>query len=111
MTNEELKQLLDTAEKVDGISNIKWRIENREQLRKERKEKLKELMTNKTKQKVTAVEWLWEIAYNRELTLQDWQQAKEMEKEQRCNHFWEGYIFENRILAEQYYEQTYGGNK
>ena len=31
----------------------------------------------------TAVEWLWEIAYNRELTVEDWKQAKEMEKEQR----------------------------
>ena len=27
----------------------------------------------------TAVEWLWEIAYNRELTVEDWKQAKEME--------------------------------
>ena len=37
-------------------------------------------MTNNKQQ--TAVEWLWEIAYNRELTLEDWKQAKEMEKEQ-----------------------------
>jgi hypothetical protein len=34
-------------------------------------------MTN-NKQK-TAVEWLWEIAYNRELTSEAWKQAKEME--------------------------------
>jgi predicted AlkP superfamily phosphohydrolase/phosphomutase len=34
-------------------------------------------MTNNKQQ--TAVEWLWEIAYNRELTVQDWKQAKEME--------------------------------
>ncbi len=27
---------------------------------------------------MTAVEWLWEIAYNRELTVLDWKQAKEM---------------------------------
>jgi predicted acylesterase/phospholipase RssA len=33
-------------------------------------------MTNNKQQ--TAVEWLWEIAYNRELTVQDWKQAKEM---------------------------------
>ena len=38
-------------------------------------------MTNNKQQ--TAVEWLWEIAYNRELTVEDWKQAKEMEKEQR----------------------------
>ena len=31
----------------------------------------------------TAVEWLWEIAYNQELTVEDWKQAKEMEKQQR----------------------------
>ena len=34
-------------------------------------------MTNNKQQ--TAVDWLWEIAYNRELTIQDWKQAKEME--------------------------------
>ena len=33
-------------------------------------------MSNKQQ---TAVEWLWEIAYNRELTFEDWKQAKEME--------------------------------
>ena len=38
-------------------------------------------MTNNKQQ--TAVEWLWEIAYNRELPVEDWKQAKEMEKEQR----------------------------
>jgi hypothetical protein len=34
-------------------------------------------MTNNKQQ--TAVEWLWEIAYNRELIVEDWKQAKEME--------------------------------
>jgi hypothetical protein len=34
-------------------------------------------MTNNKQQ--TAVEWLWEIAYNRELTVADWKRAKEME--------------------------------
>jgi hypothetical protein len=38
-------------------------------------------MTNNKQQ--TAVEWLWEIAYNRELTVEDWKQAKEMEKQQK----------------------------
>ncbi len=33
-------------------------------------------MENNKKQ--TAVEWLWEIAYNRELTVEDWKRAKEM---------------------------------
>jgi hypothetical protein len=43
----------------------------------------------------TAVEWLWEIAYNRELTVEDWKQAKEMEvagKEMSyANGYSEGY--------------------
>jgi hypothetical protein len=42
--NDRIKQLLATADKVDGLANIKWRIANRDQLRKERKEKLKELI-------------------------------------------------------------------
>ncbi len=42
--NDKIRKLLENAEKVDGLANIKWRIENRKQLRKERKEKLKELM-------------------------------------------------------------------
>ena len=44
MSNNKIKHLLDTAYKTDSIAKNKWRIENREQLRKERKEKLKELM-------------------------------------------------------------------
>jgi hypothetical protein len=42
--NEKIKELLENAEQSDAIARNKWRIENREQLRKERKEKLKELM-------------------------------------------------------------------
>ena len=37
----------------------------------------KKTMTNNNQQ--PAVEWLWEIAYNRELTSEAWKQAKEME--------------------------------
>jgi hypothetical protein len=37
-------------------------------------------MTNNKQQ--TAVDWLWEIAYNRELTVEDWKQAKEMYKDE-----------------------------
>ena len=45
MTNEErIRELLKNAEQSDAIAVNKWRIENREQLRKERKEKLKELI-------------------------------------------------------------------
>jgi predicted GTPase len=42
--NDKIRELLKNAEKSDAIAINKWRIENREQLRKERKEKLKELM-------------------------------------------------------------------
>jgi len=42
--NDKIKQLLATAEKFDGLADIKRRIANREQSRKERKEKLKELI-------------------------------------------------------------------
>jgi len=42
--NDKIKKLLENAEQSDAIARNKWRIENREQLRKERKEKLKELM-------------------------------------------------------------------
>jgi Flp pilus assembly protein TadB len=48
--NDKIKHLIDTAEKSDAIAINKWRIENREQLRKERKQKLKELMEKDKKQ-------------------------------------------------------------
>ena len=51
--NDKIKQLLENAEQSDAIAINKWRIENREQLRKERKEKLKELMEKEIKQKRT----------------------------------------------------------
>ena len=58
--NDKIKQLLATAEKVDGISKIKWRIENRELLRKQRKIELKILMNN---DKRTSVECFSNQAY------------------------------------------------
>ena len=42
--NDKIKELLENAEQSDAIAINKWRIENREQLREERKQKLKELM-------------------------------------------------------------------
>jgi hypothetical protein len=75
-------------------------------------------MTNNKQQ--TAVEWLWEIAYNRELTVEDWKQAKEMEKDQMID-------FANNCIKQievsdtcellmvespkDLYEQTYGGGE
>ena len=49
--NDKIKELLSTAYKTDSIEKNKWRIENREQLRKERKQKLKKLMERDKKQK------------------------------------------------------------
>lgn len=42
--NDKIKQLLENAEQSDAIAINKWRIENREQLREQRKKELKELM-------------------------------------------------------------------
>ena len=65
-------------------------------------------MTNNKQQ--TAVEWLWEIAYNRELTVEDWKQAKEMEKE-RMIQFCIDWFISREMNIREYYEQTYGGGK
>jgi hypothetical protein len=65
-------------------------------------------MTNNKQQ--TAVEWLWEIAYNRELTIEDWKQAKEMEKE-RMIQFCIDWFISREMNIREYYEQTYGGGK
>lgn len=42
--NDKIKHILDTAYKTDSIAKNKWRIENRKQLREQRKKELKELM-------------------------------------------------------------------
>ena len=87
-------------------------------------------MTNNKQQ--TAVEWyiikrdeiemkirlmlICANQYEQELTKAD-EQAKEMEKEQIINSFWNGdntdCTSEQNIeeFAEQYYNETYGGNK
>jgi hypothetical protein len=44
--NDKIKQLLATAYKVDIMPKLKWRIENRNLLRKQRKIELKRLMEN-----------------------------------------------------------------
>jgi hypothetical protein len=73
-------------------------------------------MTNNKQQ--TAVEWLQSIELERDLTLADWKQAKEMEKERMKGMYVEGSFAKMRyydgleyIDADQYYDQTYGGNK
>jgi hypothetical protein len=67
------------------------------------------------KKKQTAVEWLQERynecpKYEEQIYEQDWEQAKEMEKEQLLDM---GYQF--AIMGEdsplEYYTETYGGDK
>jgi len=61
--------------------------------------------------KQTAVEWLHEIAKQREPDKFDWQQAKAMEKGQMID-FALNYLDDDEdITALQYYNKTYGGNK
>jgi hypothetical protein len=71
-------------------------------------------MTNNKQQ--TAVEWLQSIELERDLTLADWKQAKEMHRQQAINLYYEYERYE--MLAEsvvmtfgQFYKQTYGGGE
>jgi hypothetical protein len=83
-------------------------------------------MSNETKQ--TAVEWLLDRIEDVDLSEKLWenvkQQAKEMEKEQIVNTWSEAtapqheiglsdasYVIAQIKKAEQYYNETYGGNK
>ena len=67
--NDKIKQLLENADKSDVIARNKWRIENREQLREERKQKLKELMEKDKQQTAVTigiatydnVEWVFQF--------------------------------------------------
>jgi hypothetical protein len=127
--NDKVKQLLENAEQSDAIAKNKWRIENREQLRKERKEKLKELM-EKDKQQ-TAVDWyiikrdeiemktrlmlISPSEYEQELIKAD-EQAKEMHKQQAIKLHYEYLLYvmmnESSIMTfGQFYKQTYGGGE
>ena len=63
-------------------------------------------MSNNKQQ--TAVEWLWEIAYNRELTVEDWKQAKEIEKDQHIKSWETGLM---KVDFNEYYNETYGGGE
>jgi hypothetical protein len=77
----------------------------------------KENNTGKPKQQ-TAIEWLFDNVYMAHIELSEkLKQAKEMEKQQIINAFWNGdntdCTSEQNIeeFAEQYYNKTYGGNK
>jgi hypothetical protein len=60
--------------------------------------------------KQTAVEWLHEIAKQREPDKFDWKQAKEMEKDQIIDTFQDSRILSvtnNCSSGEQYYNETF----
>lgn len=60
----------------------------------------------------TAVEWLQSIELERDLTLADWKQAKAMEKQQiKDAANWGTLYSDSNKSAEQYYNETYGGNQ
>ena len=59
-----------------------------------------------------SVEWLWEIAYNRELTVEDWKQAKAMHKEEITQAWKKGDGQFDKVsdkMSLEYYNETYGG--
>jgi hypothetical protein len=61
---------------------------------------------NKTNMTQTAIEWLHEIAKQREPDKFDWEQAKEMEKQQIIKTRQDIYVTGD-LNNEQYYNQTF----
>ena len=134
--NDKIKHLLATAYKTDSIAQNKWRIENREQLREQRKKELAELMEkDKTmsNNKQSSVEWysvkrdVLEIEvrlgklsaneYAEELAKAE-QQAKAMQKQQH-GKTWDDAMENMKARGgndmraytdfDDYYAETYGG--
>jgi hypothetical protein len=62
--------------------------------------------------KQTAVDWLEEQYYESEgkLTKHDFKQAKQMEKEQIIEAYYEGKEYGFKEQGEQYYKETYDTN-
>jgi hypothetical protein len=131
--NDKIKHLLATAYKTDSIARNKWRIENREQLREQRKKELTELMEkDKTmsNDEFSSVEWLYNkmvlklcnklqtIEYTH-IFLEEFEKAKEMQKQQH-GKTWDDAMENMKARGgndmraytdfDDYYAQTYGGN-
>jgi ribosome-binding protein aMBF1 (putative translation factor) len=70
----------------------------------------KENNTDKPRQQ-TAVDWLWEIAYNRELTVEDWKQAKAMHKEEIEQTYDDAIMKGRHQDGMEYYNEKFGGKK
>jgi hypothetical protein len=71
-------------------------------------------MTNNKQQ--TAVEWLQSIELERDLTLADWKQAKEMGEEQMIDFAYKALMEAdstvNRFVdVDELYNETYGGGE
>ena len=129
MSNNKIKHLLDTAYKTDAIAKNKLRIENREQLREQRKKELKELMekdNTMSNNKQSSVEWLhheferidkefhvgtYEYNYAKNLAFKI---SKAMHKEEIIAAKDDNYVYGEAweklgTLGEQYYNETFGG--
>ena len=65
-------------------------------------------LDNLVNKQQTAVEWLHQIFKQREPDKFDWEQAKEMEKEQVSKAHYDGYYREDLYDTRQYYNDTYG---
>ena len=134
--NDKIKHLLATADKTDSIAKNKWRIENREQLREQRKRELEELMekdNEMSNNKQSSIEWysvkrdVLEIEvrlgklsaneYAEELAKAE-QQAKAMQKQQH-GKTWDDAMESMKARGgndmraytdfDDYYAETYGG--
>jgi len=119
--NDKIKDLIDKAYKTDSIAKNKWRIENREQLREQRKKELKELMEKDkemSNNKQSSVEWflneLIKEGYIKRLPVTQLQQAKAMHKEEMINFTTDWY--HNGLLSlgvlvstsvEEHYNKTF----
>jgi predicted GTPase len=134
--NDKIKELLKNAEQSDAIAINKWRIENREQLREERKQKLKELMEKEktmSNNKQSSVEYLVEqIKKDINLRLRGFdidkalEQAEAMRKDEIKNAQMDMFIHLNNLpygleylekrqsaedFSQQYYNETFGGGE
>ena len=125
------KDLIDKAYKTDSIAKNKWRIENREQLREQRKKELKELMEKDkemSNNKQSSVDWLLsnisskidnEYWCNQKEITEFVEQAKEMHHNEVV-YFVEDWYCNGPLLGggvnlvetiEKHYNETFGGNK
>jgi hypothetical protein len=59
-------------------------------------------------EKQTAVDWLLELSKQRELDKFDWEQAKEMHKQEIIEAWEDGHDSFSTRNAEQYYNETFG---